>query len=112
MENRMKTFSRYLLWAALPALLLVAGCRAKNNAEAGHAAELVAHEAEAPGSVTLTVQAVAAADIKTEVAAMRSVARRTSAAGSVADPWTVRELNCRSWAIVTTDVRSRYRRGM
>jgi len=86
----MKTFSRYLLWAALPALILFAGCRAKNNPEAEHAAEIAAHEAEAPASVTLTDKAVAAADIKTEVVAVRSVARRTKAAGEL--EWNARRV--------------------
>jgi multidrug efflux pump subunit AcrA (membrane-fusion protein) len=90
MENRMKTLSRYLLWAALPALILFAGCRAKNNPEAEHAAEIIAHEAEAPASVTLTDKAVVAADIKTEVAAVRSVARRTKAAGEL--EWNARRV--------------------
>ncbi len=86
----MKTSSRYLLWAALPALILFTYCRAKNDAEPEHAAEIVAHEAEAPASVTLTAQAVAAADIKMEAAAMRSVARRTTAAGEL--EWNARRV--------------------
>jgi multidrug efflux pump subunit AcrA (membrane-fusion protein) len=88
----MKKLSRWILWAALPALILVAGCRAKNTAEAEHAAEIVVHgrEAEAPAAVTLTDKAVAAADIKTEIAAVRSVARRTSAAGEL--EWNARRV--------------------
>jgi len=88
----MKTIARMILWAALPALILVlaAGCRAKGAAESGRPAETAAPGAEAMPSVTLTPAAVASADIKTEVATMRLVARRVTAAGEL--EWNARRL--------------------
>ena len=87
----MKTLARMILWAVLPALILVAGCRAKSAAEADKApAATAGREAAAPLSVTLTPEAVAAADIKTEIATMRAVARRITAAGEL--EWNGRRL--------------------
>lgn len=87
----MKTLARMILWAALPALILVAGCRAKSAAEADKTqAATASPEAAAPLSVTLTPEAVAAADIKTEIAATRVVARRITAAGEL--EWNGRRL--------------------
>jgi RND family efflux transporter MFP subunit len=86
----MKTIARKIIGAVLPALILVAGCRAKSAAEAGRPAETAAPEAAAPASVTLTPEAVAAADIKTEIATMRLVARRVTAAGEL--EWNSRRL--------------------
>jgi RND family efflux transporter MFP subunit len=90
MENRMKAFARSIIWAALPALILLAGCRAKGAAEAGRPAGTASPEAGAPASVTLTPEAVAAADIKTEIATIRVVARRVTAAGEL--EWNGRRL--------------------
>jgi len=86
----MKTFARSILWAVLPALILVSGCRAKGAAEAARPAKTASPEAAAPVSVTLTPEAVAAADIKTEVATTRAVARRVMAAGEL--EWNARRL--------------------
>jgi len=86
----MKTIARKIIWAALPALILVAGCRAKSAAEAGPPPETAAPEVGAPASVTLTPEAVAAADIRTEIAVTRLVARRVTAAGEL--EWNVRRL--------------------
>jgi RND family efflux transporter MFP subunit len=86
----MKTIAPKLIWAALPAFILVAGCRAKGAAEAARPAETAAVQAEAPASVTLTPEAVAAADIKTEISAMRLVARKVTAAGEL--EWNARRL--------------------
>lgn len=86
----MKTLSRIILVAALPAMLFIAGCRANNAADAGAAAESPAHEAAAPTSVTLTAEAVAAADLRTETVAMRLVARRIAASGEL--EWNARRV--------------------
>ncbi len=86
----MRSISRYIVWAALPALVLIAGCRAKGAAEAGRPAETAGPEIVAPASVTLTPEAVAAADIKTAVATMRLVARRVTAAGEL--EWNARRV--------------------
>ncbi|HMA53255.1 MAG TPA: efflux RND transporter periplasmic adaptor subunit [Acidobacteriota bacterium] len=88
----MKTIARMILRAALPALVLIlaAGCRAKGAAEAKPSADTAAPGAPAPVSVTLTPEAVAAADIKTEIATMRVVARRVTAAGEL--EWNGRRL--------------------
>ncbi len=88
----MKTIARMIIGAALAALvlILVAGCRAKGAAESGRPAETAAPEAAAPASVTLTPEAIAAADIKTEVVTTRLVARRVTAAGEL--EWNSRRL--------------------
>jgi multidrug efflux pump subunit AcrA (membrane-fusion protein) len=83
MENPMKTSYRTILWAVLPALLFVGACRSKSAPEAGVPVGTEAHEAEAPASVTLSAQAVAAADLKTATAATRLVARLITAAGEL-----------------------------
>jgi RND family efflux transporter MFP subunit len=90
MENPMKTLFRYLIWAVLPGLVLTSGCRKKDAVEPGHAAEAEIHEAAAPASVTLTAEAMTAAGIKTEIAAMRPVARRISATGEL--EWNARRV--------------------
>ena len=56
----MKKPSHWILWAALPALLLVAGCRDGAPAASGPADEDHDHEAASPSSVTLSPEAVAA----------------------------------------------------
>jgi len=95
----MNKLSRYIVWAVIPALILTAACRGKSAAEAGVAVEShegetaeehAAHEAEAPASVTLTAEAVAAADIRTETAAVRAVARRIAATGEL--EWNARRV--------------------
>jgi len=93
MENRMKTFSRYLLWAALSVVIVAAGCRGKGAPEAGRPAGTEAHEAEShevPSSVKLTAEAVAAADIRTVTVAARPVARRIAATGEL--EWNARRV--------------------
>ena len=86
----MKTSYRYILWAVLPALFFVGACRSKGAPEAGAPAGTEAHEAEAPASVTLSAQAVAAADLKTATAATRLVARLITAAGEL--EWNARRV--------------------
>jgi len=79
----MTKLSRYIAWAVIPALVLAAACRGKGAPEAPVAVESHEGEAEAPASVTLTAEAVAAADIRTETAAVRTVARRIAATGEL-----------------------------
>ncbi len=88
----MKMICRYVFLAFLMVLafFLLAGCRDKGAAEAVRQVETTALEAEAPASVTLTPEAVTAADIKTEAAATRLVARRVAAAGEL--EWNGRRL--------------------
>ena len=87
----MKRLPRYIILAALPALLMAAGCRAKSVSEAAAPAdEHAAREREAPASVTLTPEAVAAAEIRTAAAAMRPVAWRFAAAGEL--EWNARRV--------------------
>ncbi|MGB8960104.1 MAG: efflux RND transporter periplasmic adaptor subunit [Candidatus Aminicenantales bacterium] len=88
----MKTIARMIIGAALAALVLIlaAGCRAKGAAESGRPAETPVPESGAPASVTLTPEALAAADIKTEVVTMRLIARRVTAAGEL--EWNARRL--------------------
>lgn len=84
----MKTLPRYIILAAL---LVAAGCRAKSASEAAAPAkEHAAHEHEVPASVTLTAEAVAAAAIRTETAAVRPVARRFAATGEL--EWNARRV--------------------
>ena len=86
----MKKPSHWILWAALPALLLVAGCRDGAPAASGPADEDHDHEAAAPSSVTLSPEAVAAADIRTEPAVTRRLALRVAAAGEI--EWNARRV--------------------
>ena len=86
----MKKLSRWILWAALPALFLIAGCRGGAPAESSPAIEDHDHEAAAPSSVTLSPEAVAAADIRTEPAATRLLALRVAAAGEI--EWNARRV--------------------
>ncbi len=79
----MKNFPRWIVGAALPALFLIAACRDKALVEAGHPAENPASEAAVKSSVTLTPEGVRAADIKTEPAATRVLARSIKAAGEL-----------------------------
>jgi multidrug efflux pump subunit AcrA (membrane-fusion protein) len=79
----MKTPSRYVVLTALTALIALAGCRAGRQAEPAAPAGTAAPGAAAPSSVTLTAEAVAAADLKTVTAAVRPVARRIAAAGEL-----------------------------
>ena len=78
----MKNLARWIVITALPALLLVASCRDKAPAEPGHQAEGPV-PAAVPTSVTLAPDGVAAANIKTEPAANRVLARRITAAGDL-----------------------------
>lgn len=79
----MKNFPRWIVGAALPAFFLIAACRDNALVEAGHPAEKPGSEAAVKSSVTLTPEGVAAADIKTEPALMRILARRITAAGEL-----------------------------
>lgn len=78
----MKPLARWIVIAALPALLLVAACRDNAPAEHDHQAEGAA-PAAAPTSVTLTPEGIAIANIKTEPAATRVLARLVTAAGDL-----------------------------
>lgn len=87
----MKTFTRYIVLAALALLLVAAGCRAKRASESAAPAD--EHPAGGPGvvaSVTLTPTAVAAAEIRTETAAVRPMTRRVAAPGEL--EWNARRL--------------------
>jgi multidrug efflux pump subunit AcrA (membrane-fusion protein) len=85
----MKTIMRYILASALAVVVLAAACRPKGPAAAG--GEQAGPAAVAtPTSVTLTPEAVAAADLRTEAAAIRPVARRISAAGEI--EWNARRV--------------------
>jgi RND family efflux transporter MFP subunit len=78
----MKNLARWIVITALPAVLFVAACRDNAPAGSGHEAEGAA-PAAAPTSVTLTPEGVVAANIKTELAATRVLARRVLAAGDL-----------------------------
>jgi RND family efflux transporter MFP subunit len=90
MENPMKTSSRYILWAVLPALILVGACRPKGASEADRTAGTETLETRVPGSVTLSAQAIASADLRTATAATRLVARRITAPGEL--EWNARRI--------------------
>jgi RND family efflux transporter MFP subunit len=72
-----------LILAVLPALLLAGGCGNKTAPEAGHAAEEHERESAVKSSVSLTAEAVAAAGLKVEPAARRTLARRVEAVGDL-----------------------------
>jgi cobalt-zinc-cadmium efflux system membrane fusion protein len=80
----MTTPSRTILWAALAAVLIGSGCRSKNPAEPPAAG------AAAAASVTLSAEAVRAADIRTATAASRRVAHRVTAPGEL--EWNARRV--------------------
>jgi len=84
----MKTLTRLIVLAGLQALVLLYGCREKGAVDPGRPVNNQEQEASAPSSVTLTAEAVAVADIQTEPAVIRVLARRISAAGEL-------ELNAR-----------------
>ena len=87
----MKTLFRYLFLAVLATMLLfLAGCRGGDPGNAGRPEEPAAPSAGLPMSVTLTAEAVAAADIKTVTAEMRPWARRIAAAGEL--EWNARRV--------------------
>jgi RND family efflux transporter MFP subunit len=87
----MKTPFRYIVLAALPVLILAAGCRAKSASEAAApAGEHAAGDPEIAVAVTLTAEAVAAADLRTELAAVRPVGRRFAAPGEL--EWNARRV--------------------
>ena len=87
----MKTLFRYLFLAVLAALLIfLAGCRGRDAGEAGPPEEPEAPGAGLPMSVTLTAEAVAAADIRTATAEMRPLSRRVNAAGEL--EWNARRV--------------------
>jgi len=102
----MKRTSRWILWAALSALVISPGCRGKSAPEAAaRAGEDRDHgnEAASKTSVTLTPQAVATADIRTEPAAPRALARRIAAPGEL-------EFNARRLAHLTARTPGRVER--
>lgn len=78
----MKTTLRDVLAAALAVLILSAACRSKTGPGAGGEEPRPAASSD-PGSVTLTPEAIAAADLKTAAAAIRTVDRRIAAAGEI-----------------------------
>jgi len=87
----MKTYFRYLFLAVLAAMLIfLAGCRGRDAGPAGQPEDPAAPSAGLPMSVTLTAEAVAAADIKTVTAEMRPWARRVVAAGEL--EWNARRV--------------------
>lgn len=87
----MKTISRYLILAGLASLIIFSGCRAKDSAEAGQPSPGPAPKAAAgPAAVTLTADAVKAADLKTVTAEVRPVERRVAAAGEI--EWNARRM--------------------
>lgn len=77
----MKTTLKYFLAAALAAAILSSACRSKGT-EAGKD-EPGPAAASNPASVTLTPEAVVAADLKTAAATIRTVDRRIPAAGEI-----------------------------
>ncbi|MEN6560499.1 MAG: efflux RND transporter periplasmic adaptor subunit [Acidobacteriota bacterium] len=79
----MKTPSRYIVLAALAALAVLAGCRSGRPADPAAAPAETAAPDAAPASVTLTAEAVTAADLKTVSAVARLVERRIAAAGEL-----------------------------
>jgi Cu(I)/Ag(I) efflux system membrane fusion protein len=78
----MKHLARWIVITALPALMLIAACRDKGSVEPGHQSEGIVPAAP-PTSVTLTPEGIAIANIKTEPAATRAMARRVTAAGDL-----------------------------
>lgn len=85
----MKTITGAILAAALAVFTLAAACRSRSAGNAGGEEPRPA-AASGPASVTLTPEAVAAADLKTAPAAMRMVARRIPAAGEIG--WNARRV--------------------
>jgi RND family efflux transporter MFP subunit len=80
----MKTTLRFILAAALAVVILSAACRSKNAPGAGaEGAESRPAASSGPASVTLTPEAIAAADLKTAAATIRTVDRRIPAAGEI-----------------------------
>ena len=78
----MKNISRWIIGAALLTLVFAAACRENAPAESDHHAEGTV-PAIGADSVTLKAEGVAIADIKTEPAAVRVLARRVTAAGEI-----------------------------
>ena len=85
----MKIIPRAILAAAMAAVIMSAACRSK-GAETTGGEEPRPAAAAGPASVTLTAEAIAAADLKTAPAATRTVARRISAAGEIG--WNARRV--------------------
>lgn len=78
----MKNISRWIIGAAILALVFAAACRDNAPIEPDHHDEGTA-PAIGADSVTLKAEGVAIADIKTEPAANRVLARRVTAAGEI-----------------------------
>ena len=85
----MKTTLRYILAAALAVAILSTACRSESGARAGGEGPNPP-AASSPASVTLTPEAVAAADLKTAAAAVRTVTRQIAAAGEI--EWNARRV--------------------
>jgi Cu(I)/Ag(I) efflux system membrane fusion protein len=102
-ENPMKRTSRWILWAALAALVVNPACRDRSALEPGRADEDGEQAAAAKTSVTLTPEAMAAADIRTEPAAPRALSRRITAPGEL-------EFNARRLAHLTARTPGRIER--
>ena len=88
-ERAMKMIPRYILTGVLAAVIASAACRSKRAAGADGEEPRPA-AASGPAAVTLTPEAVAAADLKMTAAAVRTVARRISAAGEI--EWNARRV--------------------
>lgn len=84
----MKTLTRLIVLAGLPALVLLSGCRERGAVDPSRPVNEQKPETSTPPSMTLTAEAVGVADIQTEPAVIRVLARRISAAGEL-------ELNAR-----------------
>ncbi len=78
----MKTTLRYILAAALTVVILSAACRSKSESGGGEEQPRPVASSN-PGSITLTPEAVAAADLKTAAVTTRTVEQRVSAAGEI-----------------------------
>jgi RND family efflux transporter MFP subunit len=79
----MRTTDRYILWALIATLALAGACRSQAAPEPAAQADEHDHAEEPAGAVTLSAAAVKAADIRTEPAAGRAVARRITAPGEL-----------------------------
>ncbi len=87
----MKTTASWITGAALAALLLTFGCRGDRAVDNGPGGEVHdEHEAAVPAAVTLSPEAIAAADIRTEPAATRPLALRVVAPGEL--EWNARRV--------------------
>jgi multidrug efflux pump subunit AcrA (membrane-fusion protein) len=105
METLMRTPTKWIILAVIPAFLLLAACRQRGGAEAAHQAGEDDHDHEAGpvSSVTLTAEAMAAAHITTVRAERRVLSRRITAPGEL-------EFNARRLAHLTARTAGRVER--